>query len=94
MDVKEAVKKAMEQFIDIFQSEPMENVALEEVVFNSEENVWEVTIGFSRPWDNPNDKSLISDLHRGRQVRNYKVVVIDDQSGVIKSIKIRSFRNA
>lgn len=94
MDVKEAVKMAMEQFMDIFQSEPIENVALEEVVFNSEDNVWEVTIGFSRPWDYPKNNSLVANLRTERPIRSYKVITIDDESGIVKSIKIRSPRNA
>ena len=88
MNAKEAVKKAMNYLIDLYQSEQIENVGLEEVRFNDERDVWEVTIGFSRPWDYPKSGPL-SELYNSTPRRNYKVVVIDDQSGELKSIEIR-----
>lgn len=62
MDVKEAVQVARAHVSEIFASEMLTDVGLEEVTFDHEENldgeisggVWAITIGFSRPWDDPN----------------------------------------
>jgi hypothetical protein len=51
MNVKEAVNVAVAYINDIFEAENLENIGLEEVVLNETENAWDVTIGFSRPWD-------------------------------------------
>jgi len=86
MDVKEAVKKAIEYVSDIFEPEQPQNIGLEEVVFNEDENAWEVTVGFSRPWDHPKSVLATQSLNPTRQ---YKVVKIDNESGEAIAIKIR-----
>lgn len=53
MDVKEVVESAKHYIMDIYQEEKITNVGLEEVDFDEKNNVWFVTIGFSRPWDEP-----------------------------------------
>lgn len=50
MDVKEAVQTAKKYIAELFTEETITNVGLEEVEFNDTSNNWEVTIGFSRPW--------------------------------------------
>jgi hypothetical protein len=86
MNVKEAVKKAIEHVSDIFEPEQPQNIGLEEVVFNEDENAWEVTVGFSRPWDHPKSVIATQSLNPARQ---YKVVKIDNESGEAIAIKIR-----
>lgn len=56
MDVKEAVQAARTHVSEIFAGEMLTDVGLEEVTFDHEEDggVWAITIGFSRPWDDPN----------------------------------------
>jgi len=93
MNVKDAVKKAIEYIADVFESENPENIGLEEVVLNEDDDVWEVTIGFSRPWDYPKG-GLITGLQAQNPKRQYKVVRIDNKSGEVKSIKIREIKNA
>jgi len=51
MDVKEAVARAKSYVADLFQSEQIRNLGLEEVEFDEKEKAWFVTIGFSRPWE-------------------------------------------
>jgi hypothetical protein len=104
--MKEAVTKAIESIADMFEAENLENIGLEEVSLNETENVWEITVGFSRPWDKG---SLMGDLARQANkfqldlMRNsnplavkraYKVVKVDSASGMVKSIKIREVQNA
>ncbi len=93
MNVKDAVKKAVEYVADIFSKENPENIGLEEVFLDEEDNVWEVTIGFSRPWDHqrPGLIGRVQDLGPKRQ---YKVVRIDNATETVISIKIREIPNA
>lgn len=92
MNVKEAVKKAIAHVAEVFEDEKPTNIGLEEVTLNEQEKVWEVTIGFSRPWDYPS--GLVTTLQPQNPKRQYKVVEIDNQTGEFKSIKIREVSNA
>jgi hypothetical protein len=47
-------------------------------------NSWNITIGFSRPWDTRNN--VITSL---RLRRSYKVVSIDDTTGRVESLTDR-----
>ena len=81
MDVKEAVRTAKSYIAELFTDETITNVGLEEVEFNSTSNNWEVTIGFSRPWDQKNP--LTAALGNKLPTRSYKLVRIDDDGYVI-----------
>ena len=50
MDVKEAAKLAKDYVADLFKDERISNVGLEEIELR-DGRFWEVTVGFSRPWD-------------------------------------------
>jgi hypothetical protein len=93
MDVKEAVRKAVVYVSDVFESENPENIGLEEVVLNESKNLWEITIGFSRPWDHPRPGIVIG-FQPQPPKRQYKVVCIDNDSAEVKSIKIRELPSA
>lgn len=93
MDVKEAVRKAVAYVSDVFESENPENIGLEEVVLNESNNLWEITIGFSRPWDHPRS-GVVTGFQPQPPKRQYKVVSIDNDSGEVKSIKIRELPSA
>ena len=84
MDVKEAVRTAKEYLVVVFDGENITDVGLEEAVFNNESDTWDITIGFSRPWDTRN--SVVSAL---RLRRSYKVVSIDGVTGQVKSLTDR-----
>ncbi len=86
MDVKEAVQVAREYVADLFDSEKISNVGLEEVAFDDAEGLWEITVGFSRPWERQG--ALGMDLGLKAQ-RAYKVVCISNSSGTVKSVKDR-----
>lgn len=98
MDVKEAVQTAKKYVAELFTDETITNVGLEEVVFDDTSNNWEVTIGFSRPWDyekirNPMAEALanpLADRSINRPVvRSYKLVCINDDDGHVISLKNR-----
>ena len=91
MDVKEAVKKARTYVADLFQDEGIENVGLEEAVFEDGEDVWKITIGFNRPWDRVQVFPVTLDVVRNPEWkrRSFKVVRIEDGSGKVLSLTHR-----
>lgn len=93
MDVKEAVRMAVAYVSDVFESEKPENIGLEEVVLNESKNLWEITIGFSRPWDHPKP-GIVTGFQPQSPKRQYKIVGIDNDSGEVKSIRIRELPSA
>ena len=87
MDVRQAARTAKEYVVDLFAGEEITDVGLEEVVFDDISNYWEITIGFSRPWDHKG--GLITALGDGRFGRSYKVIRIDDDDGHVVSMTDR-----
>jgi hypothetical protein len=101
IDVKQAVRTAIEFVKDVYSDEKITNVGLEEV--KSEGDVWKVTVGFSRPWDYP--KVQRKTAYDSRTVydsiaqlypkpdpgpdRDYKVVKVDAATGDVRGMEIR-----
>ena len=94
MDVKEAVQTAKDYLTDLFADEEITDVGLEEVEFDEFDNIWKVTVGFSRPWNHQNGLSNTQEGY-GRPNRSYKVVHINDYEGVATSVtdRILKFSN-
>lgn len=99
MDVKEAVRTAKNYIAELFTGETITNIGLEEVVFDDTSNNWEVTIGFSRPWDYEKIRSPIAEALANPLaersinrpvVRSYKLVCINDDDGHVISLKNRA----
>ena len=86
MDVKEAAQKAKDYINDLFASENIYNVGLEEIEHNTVSDTWKITVGFSRPWDTKN--VLTAALGERRPERSYKVVHVD-RDGEIESLTDR-----
>jgi hypothetical protein len=82
MEVKEAVRTAINYVKEIFADESLSNLGLEEIEYVPECKEWRVTVGFSRPWDYPTAWQLASK-------RDYKAVHIDDTNGRVAAIKNR-----
>lgn len=89
MDVKQAAKVAKDYVIDLFADEQIEHVGLEEVKFDQHSDVWEITIGFFRPW---NRGPLSFGLSPAQ--RSYKIVRIDDADGHVVSVEHRVLATA
>lgn len=88
MNVKEIVKYAIAHINDLFGDENISNLGLEEVKFNSEIGEWEVTVGFSRPWDYP--KGALASIASGPSAkRTYKIVTVKEANGEVISVKNR-----
>lgn len=92
MDVKDAVKLAKQYVAELFAEEEIKNIGLEEVEFDVENNNWSVTIGFSRPWDEP--RSTFAAL-AGQMLypkRSCKVILISDDDDTVISVKDREVK--
>ena len=91
MNVKEAVKVALEYVSDVFRAESVTNVGLEEVVFDDTRKMWRVTVGFSRPWDYPSQPAVLRTLGepRATPVRQYKVVLVNAETKEVVGLEIR-----
>lgn len=87
MDVKEAVGAAKRYIQELFADEGITNIGLEEVEFDEPTGEWQVTIGFSRPWDKLGGLAGLASYPN--QLRSYKVVRISDETGKIISVKNR-----
>ena len=92
MDVKAAARVAKECVADLFEDEEITQIGLEEVEFDSEAHDWNVTIGFTRPWEHSN--FLINALGDRWPARSYKVIRINDKDGHMISVKDRILRSA
>jgi len=92
MEVKNVVVMAKKYVAELFQGESITNLGLEEVVFDESKDIWHITLGFSRPWDEP--RNLLASISNQPVVlkRTYKVVKIDDGTGRILSVTDRESR--
>ena len=87
MDVKEAVRTALQHLAASFDDEEVVDPALEEVKFDYDSDEWLITFGFERPWDPPRSNSLTE--YEILKRRTFKVVRIDDKSGKVLSLTNR-----
>jgi hypothetical protein len=86
MEVKAAVKIAKEHLLDLFADEDISNLGLEEVEFDDSAQEWVVTLGFSRPWDEP--RNAIASLAQAViSQRSYKTLRISDSADQVISVK-------
>lgn len=93
MNVKEAVAQAKKYIFELFSDENPKNIGLEEVEFDEQSNEWLVTIGFSRPWDDPIGSALAA--FSNPQVtmgRSYKIVRISNTDDKVLSVKSREIK--
>ena len=89
MDVQSAVALAKQHVLELFASEGITNLGLEEVEFDEPSNVWQVTLGFSRPWDEPRNPFAAMAGRDPYPKRSFKIVRIHDPSQRVMSVKNR-----
>ena len=71
VDVKKAVQLAKKYIVDVLYDENIRHVATEEVVFNTSEDTWKVTVSFFRPEDRFQDiESTLAGGGHGRTVHS------------------------
>ena len=98
MDVKEAARTARAYIADLFADENVQHVCLEEVEFDDVAEVWNITIGFSRPWELPKDPASyftplleeLKPLPLPVPQRSYKTVRVRDDDGCVVSVTHRA----
>lgn len=84
LNVKEAVKKAVDYFTDFYQSQ-FGNVLVEEI--EQDGNDWLITLGYDTPGD-------IRSALAGKPLRHFKLFRINGTTGEVKSTKIREVEHA
>lgn len=89
MDVKAAVEMGKRYIAEVFEGEEIKNIGLEEVDFDEAKGVWYVTVGFSRPWDEPKNAFSALTGQGAHTKRSFKTIQISDQSAIAMSIKNR-----
>jgi hypothetical protein len=92
MDVVEAVSTAKRHILSLFQDENILNLGLEEAFFDENQNVWHITLGFSRRWDYPHGALPQTALDALTQIsagpkRSYKIVEISNIDNNVISVK-------
>jgi len=92
MDVKEAVKSAKSYVSDLLAEEGVFNLALEEVEYDDGRDEWNITVGFTRPIDNPRN-TLAAITGSIPEKRAYRIVKIRDIDQKVLSVKIREFQH-
>ena len=98
MDVKEAARTARAYIDNLFADEDVKYIGLEEVEFDHVAEVWNITIGFSRPWELPKDPSSFASGSVLEELkppppstqRSYKVVRVRDNDGHVISVMNRA----
>ncbi|MEX6506614.1 hypothetical protein [Jiella sp. M17.18] len=86
MDVKQAVKIAKDYVNELLAEEGLTNLGLEEIEFDQADRSWNVTLGFSRPWNSMRNgfTALSGNVPPGR---SYRVVKVRDEDGQVVSLK-------
>lgn len=84
MDAKQAVDIAKYHVKNMFEKENIFHLGLEEVEFDPLNDEWNITIGFSRNWEE-SEKNILSNIFRPNRI--YKIVRIKDSNGDVISLK-------
>ncbi|WP_295400543.1 hypothetical protein [uncultured Thiocystis sp.] len=90
--IKEAVKSAREQALQLFEEETLNHLALEEVEFDEATQHWLVTLGYDSPHKlkrKTTGPSLFPTIEEEMQ-REYKVFRLDSNDCHLISMSIRS----
>ena len=90
MDVKQAVRKAVDYVTDIYADASIKDVDVEEIVFDDAQDAWDITVGFFRRWSPTNAEQALWRVESKRwQDRTFKVVKINDGDGRVVSMTHR-----
>ena len=92
MDVREAVQSAKQHLLELFNSEPISYVGLEEVDFDDEAQEWIITVSFSRLWERNTLPASMRETPP--EDRHFKVFRMSDSDGRVKSVKDRVLTTA
>lgn len=89
----EAIQTAKKYLEDVFDGsgERITNLGLEEIRLSDNERVWEITLGFSRPWQRHGTSvaDVIQGVRHRPPERTYKIVVLEADTGKFVSMDNR-----
>lgn len=88
VDIKKAVRLALDYVRELYSDERILDLGLEEV--KSTDDTWIVTVGFSRPWNRRKEIVDLPFVNAVDRLRDYRTVTIDAGSGAFKSMEIRA----
>lgn len=91
MDAKDAIATAKQYVADLFGEEGIINMGLEELSYDLD--IWEVTIGFSRPWNVKRD-ALSAVTGTTVLKRSFKELKISDADKRLIEIRDKDIRDA
>lgn len=86
IDVKEAVRIAMEAMVDLYQAKEVPHLTLEEVELGKDGASWVVIVSFSRSFA----KTTIEAMTGQQGTTTYKKLVIDGETGAVRSLKMHN----
>ena len=88
MDVKEALAKAKGYFYEVSSGEELFNVLLEEIKFDYDMEVWNITFGYAQ---RPREDGTTGPPKTWEEIKSrvYKLVRIDDATGKIEPLRDR-----
>lgn len=90
IDAKAAVRKAMEYLKEMYDTDSFRDVMLEEADLSDDDRYWNVTIGFTRLQESVSEGPMATLIGSSAVYRReYRVFMIDAESGVVRSMKIR-----
>ena len=90
MDVKQAVRTAVEYVTDIYADAIIRDVDVEEIAFDDAQNAWKITIGFFRSWSPTTLEQALRRIESKQwKDRTFKVVQINDSEGRVVSMAHR-----
>ena len=89
--VKDAIKIAKDHIAELFASDNVKNVGLEEVAFDEAADAWNITVGFSRPWDSSpmTQVQALAALHAmypDSPPRTYKISAVSAKNGKVLKV--------
>ena len=92
IDVKQAVRKAVAYFLQLFPHFKGANVMLEEVEESDDGAYWLITIGYDMKQAKSALAPNLQNILGPQSVRQYKVVKIEAKTGRVVSMKIRPLK--
>lgn len=90
MKPREVAAAAKNYVSEVLSDEKPINIGLEEIAFDSDQDLWEVTVGFSRPWS-VIESSIAVNAFEPALRRAYRVLQVSDKTGEVVSMKRRDF---
>jgi hypothetical protein len=95
IDVKQAVKIAIEYVQQLYEPEQLRDLALEEVELSEDGTIWKVTLGFNGLYNEPaNAFTALAYERMALSTRAYKVFHIRASDGAVLSMRMRTFSPA